>query len=374
MRINILDPGLRVKNGHHLPMALGLRDELLNSGYDAVIYAHRAVDKAILDNGKGAGLIPHFRAHSYDIDQKYLDDIAGEYFNFELHTNTLIEDLRSLRTADLNVWPSLYAPHLNAYSLSGTDVPMTCCLQLSSDSPAWQGLKFGNLWWRIAFINAMRSKIRISIGAFESFLLDDFSRHIARSKMRILPVPYDQRMSLMDKKELKRIGFFGDQRPEKGGHLISKIAQLAVSSGINVVIQNSKSGSRESISTDGITMLGFIDDLSLEISKCDLVILPYDPNQYTNRGSGILWEALAAGVPVIVPSGTGLESNIGGGGGLSFVEYTAENIFQTILSAKTHYSLLLNQAQSISKCWPLKNGMRKFASSLSEIESCRQLV
>jgi glycosyltransferase involved in cell wall biosynthesis len=120
-------------------------------------------------------------------------------------------------------------------------------------------------------------------------------------------------------------------------------------------------------------MLGFISNLGEEISKCSLVVLPYDPNQYKNRGSGILWEALAAGVPVIVPNGTGLEKNVEGGGGMSFNEYSADNIFQTIIKAQAQYPQLLDQAQSISKTWSLKNGMARFAASLSEIEYCRKL-
>ncbi len=57
------------------------------------------------------------------------------------------------------------------------------------------------------------------------------------------------------------------------------------------------------------------DDL---IAGCDLILLPYDADQYRSRLSAIFVDATCAGVPVVVPEGTWmsrqLEEGLGAGG------------------------------------------------------------
>src|SRR5439155_22902188 len=42
----------------------------------------------------------------------------------------------------------------------------------------------------------------------------------------------------------------------------------------------------------------------------DLILLPYQPERYVSRTSGILAEAICAGVPAIVPQGTWLAEQV----------------------------------------------------------------
>lgn len=53
-------------------------------------------------------------------------------------------------------------------------------------------------------------------------------------------------------------------------------------------------------------------------SSCDLVLLPYLPSRYRACTSGVLAEALAAGIPAVVPAGTWLASQLPRGAGEIF--------------------------------------------------------
>jgi glycosyltransferase involved in cell wall biosynthesis len=112
---------------------------------------------------------------------------------------------------------------------------------------------------------------------------------------------------------MARIGFFGDQRVEKGSLLIPKIATLSIDAGLEVVVHDSANKIDKDACGSGVLHLGLIKNLASEISKCDLVVLPYDPTRYQYRGSAVLLESAASGTPVLAPLGTGMASNIANG-------------------------------------------------------------
>ncbi len=49
--------------------------------------------------------------------------------------------------------------------------------------------------------------------------------------------------------------------------------------------------------------------------SCSVLVLPYDPQRYRRRGSGIALEAAAAGVPYVASAGTSLCDFLEGGNG-----------------------------------------------------------
>ncbi len=121
-----------------------------------------------------------------------------------------------------------------------------------------------------------------------------------------------------------RIAYVGDARKEKGYHHLPQIVQdlweeYVKTGRVKFVIQsnfNIPGGTAqtvvarmqlESYSRDRVTLLTEplgTDEYRDLIVNADITLLPYDRDAYYARSSGILAEALAAGVPVIVPSGT----------------------------------------------------------------------
>jgi glycosyltransferase involved in cell wall biosynthesis len=71
------------------------------------------------------------------------------------------------------------------------------------------------------------------------------------------------------------------------------------------------------------------------VAGCDLVLLPYDANEYRARLSAVFVDATCAGVPVIVPDGTWMSDQIvaGAGAGWTFASLDAMQIADVVRGA-----------------------------------------
>jgi glycosyltransferase involved in cell wall biosynthesis len=135
---------------------------------------------------------------------------------------------------------------------------------------------------------------------------------------RILPVPLRAHESQRRKDDEKvRIGFFGYSKSDKGFHLLPEVATICRNKGIDVEFQIQVQHSNWEQATIQAEQalrrmpnvhliegsLGSKDYLT-EMSKVDVVLLPYDPKLFGMRGSGIFTESVAAGRPIIASERT----------------------------------------------------------------------
>ena len=106
-------------------------------------------------------------------------------------------------------------------------------------------------------------------------------------------------------------------------------------------------------------------DSTVPIAECDLVVLPYSVERYRARGSGILAECLALGVPVTAPVGT-LPGRIieQTGVGPLFIANTLGPIYQAIKAAELNYSSFAAKAHRFARHFCVRNGVAQFASAL----------
>jgi hypothetical protein len=115
----------------------------------------------------------------------------------------------------------------------------------------------------------------------------------------------------------------------------------------------------------GVDRLLYAKDLAVPIAACDLVVLPYDVQKYRARGSGILMECLALGIPVTAPFGTlpGRTIELAGTGPL-FIGSRVDPIYHAIKSAERNYAAFAAKAHSHAKVFCKRNGVGRFASAL----------
>jgi glycosyltransferase involved in cell wall biosynthesis len=187
---------------------------------------------------------------------------------------------------------------------------------------------------------------------------------LLEQELFIPPLLVDANPPIAPKSTLKRVGFFGQQSTRKGSKLISELTQHLLKVGLEVVVQNSL-GNFDGVQSQQLTILGYVDNFSEEISKCDLVILPYDPYVYKNMASGVAWEAIARAVPVIAPANT-----VPGGfvtsenAGITFKEFTAESIIDAVTQASSEFKTIADGAFRASKNWSTNNGTDKFVEAI----------
>jgi len=115
----------------------------------------------------------------------------------------------------------------------------------------------------------------------------------------------------------------------------------------------------------GVDLLQYVEDIAVPIAECDLVVLPYDVQQYRARGSGILMECLALGIPVTAPVGT-LPGRIVErmGVGPLFTANGANLIYQAIKAAERNYAAFAANAHRAAGEFCKRNGVAPFASAL----------
>ena len=70
------------------------------------------------------------------------------------------------------------------------------------------------------------------------------------------------------------------------------------------------------------------------LSQADLLLLPYDPEVYRSRGSGVFSDARAIGIPVVAAQGCAFaQPAFDGGWGVAMEEYSGPGLGSAILSA-----------------------------------------
>lgn len=135
------------------------------------------------------------------------------------------------------------------------------------------------------------------------------------------------------------VGVFGPPRRDKGKYrlapilaeFLSKARTMRAPSGIKVLIQNDNRLDRAlrlraSLVAKLRTDVGKVSFLPAEMSnadfishmrQCDVILLPYNRAAYERRGSGVIVDAVAHGVPAICQSGTAMCELIESGNGMA---------------------------------------------------------
>lgn len=184
----------------------------------------------------------------------------------------------------------------------------------------------------------------------------------------LLPIPFPNAVPETDSLEKWSAGsriklaYLGGARVEKGFHLIPPAAnslQKIIPGKLLWRLQAPASGAfeereitvaRRHLST---VLDGSIDLVERNLTSeefqslllsADIILLPYLPEFYRARSSGVLVQVLAAGKPVIVPSGTWLSNQTNGKGA---IEFTGPADFaDAVLKAVQQLPQLTGEAQN----------------------------
>ena len=371
MRIDILDPGLYTKAGHHLEWNLRLARELTARGHKVHVHSHMNLDVEAAKLLSHCALVtPRFRILPYwesapslrgaNGSRPLSDPVSGQLVHFLDGAQLLAEDLHSLEDADLRIWPSLAAHQLYASSLSASRIPNVSCIHVESSIQ----LSAGPMFWRYAWLASKKAGLDFRFGVTVPELQEHFSSLVPEQKFSILPICLDGRTPSKPRPCIRRIGFFGHQRGEKGIGLLNELVSRLLPEGWEVVVQDS-GGLIHGNGSNNLISLGYVKDIAEEINKCDLIVVPYQESAYRYRGSSVVWEALACGVPVIVPRKTA-PSNFAMTlqAGKEFFALAVSDVHSAIKSAEVDYKFLADKAYLASKNWANTHGVSRFTDAI----------
>ncbi|HVK17097.1 MAG TPA: hypothetical protein VM533_09110, partial [Fimbriiglobus sp.] len=168
-----------------------------------------------------------------------------------------------------------------------------------------------------------------------------------------------------------RLTFLGDARDEKGFHwipdLIDGLRHEAEAGRVTFALQASLLAPQynpESVPAMA-RIRALADEPYLELhgldapltpeqyfdllSQADVMLCPYSPENYKRRSSGTLTEALAAGIPTVVPADTWLERQQPPGTGESFTD--RESFVEAVRKVVTGYMCYHHRAQVYRDRW-----------------------
>ena len=274
--------------------------------------------------------------------------------------SVLADDLARVSDSDLWIWPSLTASHLYACIQVGPKVGISACIP---EEPTHM-CSHGRMWWRYAFLRAERASLELNLGTTTQRLAEEFRSLSGGIRIGRFPVPHDGAPSEARKTELRRIGFFGAQRFEKGAELLPALIPRLLLDGYEVVLHDS-AGLVRAEAMQGLTVLGYVPALADEIAKCDLVVVPYDATRYRIRASAILWDCIASGVPTIVPADTDIGLQVQSAGtGKTFSSFSTVEVHRSIAEARRDYRELANAAFEESRRWRNTEGANRFVAAL----------
>jgi hypothetical protein len=232
MKINLIDPALRNKVGHHYDLDLKIANELLDQGHEVIIYSNHSFikDSTVKTRIK---IIPTFSKSPYDTFN--LNSATNQSDEFKNFSNLYASELKKVLPAELIIVPTMFSFLLNSFTAIKTKTPIAACIMRG---PELLNLKNSSISWRIAFDNA-QDKLLLNLGGLESISCDDYLPLIRNKKFNIFPLPYDGLLLNKPKIKIQTVGFFGHQRIGKGLIFFKPLIEYLISKNLSITFHDS---------------------------------------------------------------------------------------------------------------------------------------
>lgn len=326
-RLIVLDHGMRFVAGHHFAYNLGLLFECIKRDITVDFYVHADCNKDVVKVLKAKPVLKptQYAIHSTDQYCGYLEDfnISAKLTEFNLFKNMKgnIEptDLIYVHTADPKIVMGIAAWYV---SLSKDKRPFLC-LKFQN-----HGYRFVTKPYRALVQSVFRLALKPFIGmdkvhfAASNKLIAAQIQLLAEKPCTVFPIPLQLAASpkpyrSRQEKQTLCIGYAGEGRTEQGVDMLPDIIEaiLPLYPDVRFVLQfGCQFAEKETLNRlrafgDRVELIEQClvgDNFHKLISTFDALLLPYTPERYLERSSQIVIEAIALGVPLIVPARTSL--------------------------------------------------------------------
>jgi len=408
MALIILDPYLAHPHGHHMEWDLAIVAAARDREQDTLIFAHRDCP---IESKDGLEIVRLFSHTTYEC--KYQDRIVGRFDDFTYFNDTLASELAliprdRLHATDAVLVPTLTENHLLGYVSwmrtfdaaraplfvlylmfpSGLGVPNEIAARTVSDP-------LQALFYRLAFRRAAERGPPIHFFGTGRQLAREYSV-LAGSTIEAHPIPYDPR-SLKSQREKGRptaLLFAGDAKADKGFTFIPELADRLCAKwpGWDFLIHVNLGSSwgptlqaynelRTAVSPHHDNLIVQTGRLSRKdyvefMDKADCFVATYDPVVYARKSSGVIWEAISLGLPMLVPADTWLEneSREWGAGCRSYKEFSVDGIVESFADFSEAMPSLRAQSAEAAERYQVHNGMSALMDQIGRLWAPRMLA
>jgi glycosyltransferase involved in cell wall biosynthesis len=354
--VSIIDNSLKDFTGHHFEYIRSIASELQTRNISTLVVAHCKALRAFDD------FFPVERAfHRSHYEWPCRIRKIGFFVNLWILNRSFYADLnRTLRHKVTKDW-LLFAPNVNHLELfawaiwlrriPAKDRPqvrlfMRWSYYQNEDPRVGERFTFVA---RLAF-RALQKLSVVRLVTDSERLADEYSR-LSRLPVQVLPVPHTELpVSASLPSAVPVVVFLGGARSEKGFAVLVEAARLMRNDPVRLIVQCHRDDPDDTAAAAAHLELEKMEDARIRLIRepldstayyqllesADVVVIPYRSKSYRARTSGILVEALAAGKPVVVTSGTWMADQVAPAKvGVMFEDGDARDLRRAILQLTT---------------------------------------
>jgi glycosyltransferase involved in cell wall biosynthesis len=400
MKVLYADPGLRDNLGHHANSCRLIRREMERRGVDVSVLGHNGVIAELQAELKA---IPLFRAFTYW--QSDGDAVSGWLNAFDAAARATQEDLARLRgvTADDIVYLNSAQPaQLLALIKWSQSLPLESrphiVLEFGTDPgvDVEAGAQPGSFVLRLhdyrtdpraMFYRFAANHLREpDLARFHMRTFDTGSSTIYATLLNrpvgVLPLPQFAQAEVTSRVRRRPItvSVLGHQRPDKGYHLMPQVARLLLAHepDIRLLIHNGAPDVMPHVQQELRAHAAVESRLTLNeetagpalwgelLDRSDLILCPYEPSRFVASYSAVATEALAHGIPLVVPAGTSLSRLLAayGGPGTAFDRYQPASVVDATRQALADFDALAGRAAAAAEQWNATMGVGNMVGAL----------
>jgi hypothetical protein len=408
MTLVIIDPNLAHPHGHHMEWDLAIAAAACDRDQDVLIFAHRDCPLA---SKEGVEIVRLFSHSTYEC--KYQDRIVGRFDDFAYFNDTLASELaliprERLRATDTVLVPTLTENHLLGYvswmrTFDATRAPLFVLflmfpsgLSLSNGTGARTiADPFQALFYRLAFRRAAEPGPPIHFFGSGRQLAREFSE-LAGSTIEAHPIPVDPR-SGNSQRGMGRpaaLLFAGDAKADKGFMLMPQLADRLCATWpgwdflIHVNVGSSWGPVLEAYNELTTAIMPRHNNLVLQagrlsrkdyldlLDRADCLVATYDPVVYARKSSGVVWEAISLGLPMLVAADTWLENEARewGAGYRTYNDFSVDGIIESFAEFSEAVPSLRAQSVEAAERYHVHNGMGALMDQIGRLWGPRMLA
>ncbi len=386
---NIIDTGLRAQStGHHYWETKALADELLLRRAGVRIFSCK---NAPIERFPGVRIHPTFSLYYYTSISS--DPSWRVLENFVVHNRSFQRDLlqveQSLFHRSLTFFPTLserqllgtirWLARFDDHERPKAVATLEALADWSDNNPS---ARIYRLLWTDC---PAAVKTNLALTVRETGAADQF-RRLLGVRPHVLPSPlgpHEKRAQIAANAGASPHGpmlvsFVGGSRLERGTMLIPDVVKLCTELNVRFFIQ-AKNGSDPGVDLGRLTALRGLANVELhegvleqdayhDVIAQSVVLIPYAPNHYRLRSSGVYVEAKFLGAPVIVAAGSWMAEEVKVlGNGLVFEDYSPVAIAACIARAQTEIGSLREQAKICAREFSVKNGPDRCVDAIESL-------
>ena len=358
MKALIVDPAVHSVGGHHYNAMDRLRRELSELGIASTCLGSTSVRQELVDS---LHCTPCFTTSIYGTDYSLPDEVSRIV---EETSRQLAQALRREKT-----WPDLLVLPCCDQVLASAVARILRRPRLSPMPHVVMWLLYGPSQLQtkgspavaasVADCRDVFSTLKAAVGDHrltalcETTAMADFYRALLPFEVSVVPGPGLATMPRIDRKasadHAPTIVSVGFANRSKGYRLLPEAVRAILRQHpsarfmVHGIVEGSDAEDERSV-FDSLAMLGervaarqdvlTPDEYLAWLGQADLVLLPYDPQVYRSRGSGVFIDVRNIGIPIVATEGCAFaQPAFDGGWGVGFRDHTSESLAGAILEA-----------------------------------------